>query len=92
MKLEINNYSYTIPSSSNVNAKGRSVMIDIVDRTGMAPSLPDRLVIIFDKERTASFFSNIIKEGLTCQCEDLHIWKVPTWTDEYPFGYAFKAM
>lgn len=92
MKLFINGTAYLIQNKSIVSSREEAVIIDELTSvpSSTAEDSTDRLVILFDKTRTARWFAETIRQALSSGQEEFHVSKTACWDARYPFGYIYK--
>lgn len=95
MILRINNNEYMLPSYCTITSEDAYVIIDEVESLSFTsektPTVPPscRLVILFDKARTARWFAEFIKECVHSGQQGLKIQKIDQWNCNFPFGYQY---
>ena len=94
MLLTIHNSQYVLPADCTITSSGKSVIIDDVTIYSFTyrKIVSRRLVILFDKARTARWFAEVIKEGLFSGWRGLLIEKNNQWNFDYPFGYKYTII
>ena len=94
MILRVNNQEYQLSSSCEVTSSGPYVIVDGISSSSFTSSIPEwmqtkRLLLLFDKTRTARWFEQVIREGLASKAAGLRIWKNAEWNKNYPFGFQY---
>ena len=91
MLLTINNSQYVLPAGCKITSSGNSVIIDDVTiySSTYTKKASRRLVILFDKARTARWFAEILLNGVKANRGGMHISKTSQWDYNYPFGYQY---
>lgn len=92
MELIINSNKYELSVESIVSTCREFVIIEgIVTSSSSIINTPtNRLVIVFDNERTARWFSNIILDCLISGRKRLLLRRTSHWDNGYPFGYLYN--
>lgn len=94
MILSVNNQEYQLSSSCEVTSSGPYVIVDGISSSSFTSSIPEwmqtkRLLLLFDKTRTARWFEQVILEGLASKAAGLTISKTIQWDNNYPFGFKY---
>lgn len=94
MILSVNNQEYQLSSSCEVTSSGPYVIVDGISSSSFTSSIPEwmqtkRLLLLFDKTRTARWFEQVIREGLASKVAGLTISKTIQWDNNYPFGFKY---
>lgn len=91
MLLTIHNSQYVLPADCTITSSGKSVIIDDVTIYSFTyrKIVSRRLVILFDKARTARWFAEILRDGVKANRGGIHISKTSKWDHNYPFGYQY---
>lgn len=94
MILSVNNQEYQLSSSCEVTSSGPYVIVDGISSSSFPSSIPEwmqtkRLLLLFDKTRTARWFEQVIREGLASKAAGLTISKTIQWDNNYPFGFKY---
>lgn len=89
MELIINSNKYELSIDSLVSTYGESVIIE-VNPSSIVGTPTNKLIIVFDKEQTARWFSNIILDCLISGQKRLYLRRTCHWDNRYPFGYHYN--
>lgn len=89
MELIINSNKYELSIDSLVSTYGESVIIE-VNPSSIVGTPTNKLIIVFDKEQTARWFSNIILDCLISGRKRLLLRRTSHWDNGYPFGYLYN--
>ena len=95
MKLKVNSNAYELPLNCVVSTNGAAVIIDGIITSSsfsVADANPERLVIMFDKERTARWFGNVILDCLLSGQKQLWIKRIDYWDSRFPFGFKYNQI
>ena len=91
MIIRIYDKYYLVSMNCQVFSKGNMVIIDYPLSGTLCQTIStSRLIIVFDKPRTARFFSNLICDYLESGKKYLQIQKISGWDPRYPFGYSYS--
>ncbi len=91
MILTVDKSDYAVPANCEITTIESYVFIDEVDSPSFTfeNKQPFRLVILFDKDRTARWFAELIRSCLQDENKRLEISKLTQWENSYPFGYQY---
>jgi len=93
MKLKVNTNTYELPLNCVVSTNDAAVIIDgVITPSSFSDvnAVPGRLVIMFDKARTARWFGNVILDCLLSDQKQLWIRRIHYWDSHFPFGYKYS--
>lgn len=89
MRLFVNNEEYELTRQSLIRTSASTIIIERLAPTLKKPPI-ERLVIVFDKDRTARWFAGLIVNSLQWGEKSLRIQKIDYWDPRFPFGYKYN--